>query len=505
MALEKLLHSSVGYRTALESRHESPTLDPVRLVDELRQQLYPWFLDSATRDGDQARFSFAGSDPYLVARAYSSRVEIECRRAVRPDWEPGRCVLEGPPLAVLRALLPQLAREDQAERSPFVGGAVGYLGYEFGSQIEPVESRTDDDLGLPDFVFLLVDHVVVFDHLERTVRSHALGFGANPAQARLRARQRLAEILPSESAVGAAEPSRSNGGGTPLPEGSRQSTLETRFPAQLVVPFDEAAYAKSVTRILEEIAAGNVYQVDLTHRMDIAYRGDPFTLYRSLRGINPAPFAAFLELPEVSILSSSPERFLRVDAAGCVESRPIKGTRRRGLTAAQDDELARELRDSEKDRAENLMIVDLVRNDLGKVCRAGSVAVPELMRLETLASVFQLVSRVNGMLREDCDALDAVAAAFPPGSMTGAPKIAAMEWIDRLETVRRGVYSGAMGYFDARGGADLSVVIRTLLVCGGRAYLQVGGGVVADSDPADEYRETLDKARALLAALEATA
>jgi anthranilate/para-aminobenzoate synthase component I len=232
------------------------------------------------------------------------------------------------------------------------------------------------------------------------------------------------------------------------------------------------------------------------------FRGDPWLLYRALRRINPAPFACYLELPGVVVVGSSPERFLRVGADRRVESRPIKGTRPRGRQAAEDAANRAALERSAKDRAENLMIVDLVRNDLGRVCETGSVAVPELMALEEYASVFQMVSTVTGRLREDCDALDLVRATFPPGSMTGAPKIAAMRLLGRLEPVRRGVYSGAIGYLDVRGGADLSVVIRTLLLRGGRAYLHTGGAVVADSDPRDEWRETLDKARPLLAALD---
>jgi aminodeoxychorismate synthase component I len=271
------------------------------------------------------------------------------------------------------------------------------------------------------------------------------------------------------------------------------------------VPFfadlDVASYRKAVEAIAEEIAAGELYQACLTYRIDRPFPGDPWQLYRALRRRDPAPFAAYLELPEVAIASSSPERFLRVDDAGRVESRPIKGTAPRAADPDEDARAARALACSEKDRAENLMIVDLVRNDLGRVCAAGSVAVPELFAVEPYASVFQLVSTVTGQLQRGASALDAIAAAFPPGSMTGAPKIAAMRALDRLETVRRGFYSGALGYLDARGGADLAVVIRTAFVRGGRAYLHAGGGIVADSDPGAEYAESLAKLRSLLAAL----
>ena len=221
-----------------------------------------------------------------------------------------------------------------------------------------------------------------------------------------------------------------------------------------------------------------------------------------LRRSNPAPFAACIELPDVAVLSSSPERFLRVDAAGRVQSRPIKGTRPRGRSAREDAELSDALARSTKDRAENLMIADLVRNDLGRVCELGSVVVPSLMAIEPYASVWQMVTTVEGDLATGRDALDALRACFPPGSMTGAPKIAAMRYIERLEPVRRGIYSGALGYFDVRGGIDTSVVIRSIFVRHGRAHLHVGGGVVADSTAEDEYRESFDKATALLDALE---
>jgi para-aminobenzoate synthetase component 1 len=257
-----------------------------------------------------------------------------------------------------------------------------------------------------------------------------------------------------------------------------------------------------VDSIRDEISAGRVYQANLTHRMDLACEAEPHRVYAALRALTPAPFAALLELPELAIISSSPERFLHVDGDRRVESRPIKGTQPRGDTPERDRALEARLRDSQKDAAENLMIVDLVRNDLGRVCATGTIEVPELRRIERYASVFQLVSSVCGDLAEGRDCVDLIRATFPPGSMTGAPKLAAMVILDRIETVRRGVYSGALGYLDLRGGMDLSVVIRTIVQKSGRAYVHAGGGIVADSQPVDEYRESMDKARALLFAIE---
>jgi aminodeoxychorismate synthase component I len=260
---------------------------------------------------------------------------------------------------------------------------------------------------------------------------------------------------------------------------------------------------KATLRAKEHIEAGDVYQVCLTRRAELAFDGDPWLLYRGLREVNPAPFAAYLALDDVTVLSCSPERFLSLSSDRRVESRPIKGTRPRGSDPASDRAQERSLRTSQKDRAENLMIVDLVRNDLGRVCETGSVRVPELMKIESYATVFQMVSTVCGRLRSDCDAFDLLRSAFPPGSMTGAPKLAAMAILDRLEPVRRGIYSGALGFLDLRGGAELSVVIRALFLKDGCAYVHSGGGIVADSLPAEEWRETQDKVGVLLAAIAA--
>ena len=489
--------SSRETRTALRVRTLSPGRDPADWLGGVRRDEYAWFLDSAMDESLEARHSFAGADPYLVARVYGDRVVLDCRRPVRPGWASGRSVWQGPPLELLRSLLPQIPSREEFAGCPFVGGAVGYFGYEFGSQLDEIELHGDDDLGLPDCAFLFVDRVVALDRVSGTGLAFGLGFGRTRAEAVRQAEERAREGEAWLDRSPAIPPS-------PVPQAVEpRVTGEVSLPKGLRGDFDEETYAKTVSRVLDEIIAGNVYQADLTHRMDRAWGEDPWEFYRRLRSVNPAPFGAFVELPEVAILSSSPERFLRATANGRIESSPIKGTRRRGGSEAEDARLAKELVASEKDRAENLMIVDLVRNDLGRVCEAGTIEVSSLMRLEIFATVFQLVSTVRGRLRPECDALDAVAAAFPPGSMTGAPKIAAMRLLDALETVRRGIYSGALGYLDVRGGLDLSVVIRTILVCEGRAYFHVGGGVVVDSDPVAEYRETLDKARALFRAMAA--
>lgn len=486
--------------TELNLRELPQVPDAVALVSLLGGEGFPWLLDSSARDARLGRFSFVGADPYLVLRVWGSEAQLDCRRDVRSDLPLGRTGCVADPLDLVRSLLPAPPAPTSLPFPwvPFVGGAVGYFGYELASRIEEVSLTARDDLGLPDLVLLFVDRLVAIDHLEGRAWAIGLGFAEDRAQASRNARSasrglaRLASGVPAEGHRGSC--------------GSAPASRLAPAPGDLEVFFREDSYAEVVEQTLEEIAAGNVYQANLTHRMDLAVPGaDSLALYRELRELNPAPFAAYLELPEVAILSSSPERFLQLDCAGRVESRPIKGTRPRGAARDDDAQLECDLRTSEKDRAENLMIVDLVRNDLGRVCETGSVAVPELMAVERYATVFQLVSTVTGRLCPERDALDLVRASFPPGSMTGAPKLAAMKLIDRLEPVRRGVYSGGLGYLDVRGGLDLSVVIRTLIVENERAHLHVGGGIVADSDPVAEYRETLDKARALLAALDRVA
>jgi aminodeoxychorismate synthase component I len=453
--------------------------------DRLRADPYPWLLDSAL-PSELGRFSFAGVDPYLVVRRLGEETEVECRRAVRPGLTTGRFAVAGDPLEIARQLLPEPPARSVPVELPFVGGAVGYLAYELADQFETHHFTGIDDLGLPELYLLFVDRFIAHDAEREKLFACGLGFSDDLGVASDRAQSAVDELcLRIER-------------GRPLPRSApaRKSAVEP------FAFFDASGYAKAINTAKEEIEAGEVYQTCLTHRTERDCDADPWTLYCALRRLNPAPFASYFELPEVAIIGSSPERFLRLDGHKRVESRPIKGTRPRGVDQAADLASRSALQASPKDRAENLMIVDLVRNDLGRVCETGSIGVPELMVIESYASVHQMVSTIEGRLRSDCDIFDLVRATFPPGSMTGAPKIAAMRILDGLEPVQRGIYSGALGYFDVRGGADLCVVIRTILLRNGRAYLHTGGGIVADSNPEEEWRESLDKARLLEAALD---
>ena len=458
-----------------------------------------WLLDSALADGRAGRWSFAGAEPYAIARAFGDRITIEpCQRegedSQRVDARVWRC----DPLEALRTIVPRAERCDIAEAIPFVGGAVGWLGYELAAHVERVALRPRVDRDMPDAAWLLVDRVLAYEHASGRLFATALGHGDDAE----RAVDHFAERL-THNPIPSQQVDKTN----KLTPGSDSGSVRWRDAGtglEVGGFFDGDSYAKAVVEIQQQIAAGELYQANLTHRLAARFGGDAWRLFQALRARSPAPFAAFVELPELTIVGSSPERFLRVDADGAVETRPIKGTRPRGATEAEDALLFEELRSSETERAENAMIVDLMRNDLGRVCAPGSIEVPELFAIERYATLFQLVSTVRGQLRTGCDRVDLLRAAFPPGSMTGAPKIAAMQLLARLEPVRRGVYAGALGYLDARGGADLSVVIRTLLCRGRDAWLHVGGGIVLDSDPRAEWEETLAKARAPLDALAAT-
>lgn len=537
-----------GERIALAALELPATqADWLAIVDALHDEPGFWWLDSAATDGRLGRFSFAGSDPYLWLRTRGDRVEIEVLRPVRPGLSRGLHRLEADPFDSVRSLLPRADSLIHSTRSavgsgnpvwhevdgrsaaldlPFVGGAVGFFGYELALQTQPrIVCANADDLGLPDLALAFVDRVVAYDPANAQLRVFGLGFGsletARGDSARseaTRASRRVADRLAARIDAVLAGSANGKRGVRAVRAANRDAKdrgagLDVRASGEVAGVLrstaDPSRYAKAVDAILEEIAAGNVYQANYSQRFSVAIDADPWDLYAALRRHNPAPFAAYLSLssaaregPATAILSSSPERFLRMDALRRVESRPIKGTRPRGDDEVEDARLRRELEHSEKDRAENLMIVDLVRNDLGRVCAPGSIAVPELMAVEAYAAVFQMVSTVTGELAAGRDGLDLVRANFPPGSMTGAPKRAAIQLLERLESVRRGPYAGALGYLDLRGGLDLSVVIRTLVWQEGVVHLHVGGGIVADSAPEAEYLESLDKARAPLAAIE---
>jgi len=455
--------------------------DPFAVFELFREEPYPFFLDSGMDPEKLGRYSFLGCRPFLLFRSKGS--DLQVIRGGRSEW------LTGDPFRVLSDLVERYCLSSDLDETlpPFLGGAVGYFGYDLGLFVEELPCTTRDDLPMPDCFFAFYDTVVAFDHMLRRVHLCSCD-------------------VPGEEPSGLSEWIRAEFGRRVFP-GHRSSTVgpfaRSEIPSgRLRANFSRAAYLDAVRRAKEYIAAGDIYQVNLSQRFVASLPVSPFDLYARLRVRNPAPFAAYLDFGDGQILSSSPERFLHFSArTRMVRTRPIKGTRPRGVTPEEDQALACELLSSEKDRAELVMIVDLERNDLGRVCEIGSVHVPELVVLEQYATVFHLVSTVAGRLPPDRYRIDLVRATFPGGSITGAPKIRAMEIIDELEPTRRGVYTGAIGYLSFTGDMDLNIVIRTMAMREGTVWFQVGGGVVADSEPSAEYQETLDKARALMEVL----
>ena len=443
---------------------------------------YCFFLDSGSDPAKLGRYSFIGSDPFLVLKSRGAEISL--------SYSDGRQeTVNGNPFEVLRRLLRRY-RLAAAAPIPFSGGAVGYFSYDLCHFIERLPQTATDDLKLPECYLAFYDSAIAFDHLEGRVFLAANGLPELEEAKRVpRAAARLEEmknlILNS-----------------PLPAAADELWPAASAKENIVLKsnFSREQYIKAVKTAREYILAGDIFQVNLSQRFETELPISPYGLYRRLRNINPAPFAAYLGFDGVSVVGSSPERFLRV-RGDWVQTRPIKGTRRRGKTLAEDAALARELLSSEKDRAENVMIVDLERNDLGRICRYGTVRVTELAILENYPTVFHLTSTVEGRLRAGKDRIDLLKATFPGGSITGAPKVRAMEIIDELEPTRRSIYTGAIGYLSFGGEMDLNIAIRTIIAKEGRAYFQVGGGIVYDSEPAAEYQETLDKAKALIEAL----
>jgi len=444
-------------------------------------ELYSFFLDSGMDPQRLGRYSFIGSDPFLVMRSRGNQVTL--------IWQDKQEIEQGNPFDVLGRLLETYRLDSFPTPIPFWGGAVGYLSYDLCHFVERLPSTTLDDLQLPESYFAFYDTVLAFDNLGGKAYITSTGFPELNDSRRLKRAEVCLEKMKGRLSSPYASITAAD-----------LWNIKGKAEAMLKSNFTPDGYIKAVDRVREYIIAGDIFQANISQRFETDLTVSPYKLYQRLRQITPAPFASYLNFDGVTIVGASPERFLRV-YGDCVETRPIKGTRARGKDPVEDTMLAQELTHSIKDRAENVMIVDLERNDLGKVCQYGTVRVPELAILETFPTVFHLTSTVAGRLRPDKNRIDLLKATFPGGSITGAPKVRAMEIIDELEPTRRSVYTGAIGYLSFGSNLDLNIVIRTFLIKDGKAYFQVGGGIVYDSDPEAEYLETLDKAKALIQAL----
>ncbi|AJY68604.1 anthranilate synthase [Geobacter sulfurreducens] len=453
---------------------------PVSAFRKLDDGRYAFLLESIEGGEKWARYTFLGASPSTVIRSRGTTVEIITNGETRS-------VTTDDPLGFVRDFLARFRPVEIPGLPRFFGGAVGYLGYDMVRQFERLPTDKPAVIGAWDSCFLITDTIVIFDNMRQkiTVVSNAhLDEGVSVEAAYADAVARIEGIIARLKAPLPAQPAAA---------AARKVSFSSNITRE--------AFEDAVERAKEYVRAGDIIQVVLSQRFSGELTVDPLDIYRVLRTLNPSPYMFFLRLDDTLVVGASPEVMVRREG-NRVELRPIAGTRPRGATPEQDEQLAEELLADPKERAEHVMLVDLGRNDLGRVCRTGTVKVSELMVIERYSHVMHIVSNVQGELAEGRDAFDVVRATFPAGTLSGAPKVRAMEIIDELEPVRREVYGGAVGYFSFSGTMDLAIAIRTLVIRDGVVHLQAGAGIVADSDPASEYQETVNKAMAVVKAIE---
>lgn len=437
---------------------------PQDLLALFKEEPYVFLLESSLFEASRGRYSMLGFDPFFI---YEQKDQAN--------------------LAELKRHFCRFRNAQRRSDFPLTSGMVGYLGYDYGPLKEGIALKSIDDLGLPDCVFGFYDCVLVVDHLSRKLTVAASGLPERLSRLKeLRAKSRL-EAVRKKMADLRIYPS---------------IIFSEAASVELTGNFSKADYIEAVKKALHSIGEGDIYQVNLSQRFCLESREpvDSYELYRHLTRCSPSSFGGYFRARDFQIISSSPERFLRLHN-GLVHTRPMKGTRPRGRNEQEDQKYFQEIQSSAKEQAELLMITDLERNDLGRVCDIGSVRVSELRAIEAYQTVYQATSTIEGKLGEDRDAFDLIEACFPGGSISGCPKIRSMQIIDQLEPTRRGIYTGSMGYIDFNGEMDFNILIRTLLAKDRRVYFQVGGGIVADSEPEAEYEETLLKAKAMTEAL----
>lgn len=454
---------------------EIPWIDPFDAYVLLKGDEPSFLLESLGGLIKTSRYSFIGINPGMIMRSKGKDIKILRHRDTKS--------VEGDPLEMIRQLL-QGERFITAEGlPPFIGGAAGYFGYDVIRLFEKLPHHACDDLNIPDIVLMIVNTIVAFDHIEKRGWIIATRDEKDPCG------------VGHDERIGEIEKRIKNGRGAVYPG-------RCGLKIKMVSNLSRKEYVDMVRQCKEYISAGDIFQANLSQRLSADVKGiDPLNIYRVLRKINPSPFSAFIDTGDMQIVSSSPERLVRLQN-GLVETRPIAGTRPRGKDQIENRRLRKDLLGSEKERAEHIMLLDLERNDLGRVCKYGSIKVDEFMVLESYSHVTHIVSNVTGDAERGKDALDIIRAVFPGGTITGVPKIRCMEIIDELEPITRGPYTGSIGYISYTGDMDLNIIIRSFIIKDDWAHLQVGAGIVADSDPDKEYQETLYKAEALLKTLE---
>lgn len=440
------------------------SLDAFSIYSLFKEKRNIIFLDSAIGKDRLGKYSFIGLNPFITFKFKNNKCILNDREYFGDAFEE------------LNAVVKKYEVINDTD-IPFVAGGMGYFSYDLGRSIENIPSVSKEDVDIPDCYFNFYDNVIIVDHVNEKTYISALGI-----------------LQDKEKSIKSIEGRISLGEEVTYP-------VKTNTSLKFSSNFTKDQYINSVKKVIDYIKEGHIYITNLTQRFHCNINKDSYEVYKTLRRINPAPFASYLKLDEFDILSSSPERFLKI-SNNVVETRPIKGTRPRGKDEEENLKNRKELLNSEKDKSELLMIVDLERNDLSKVCRPNSVKVTELFKLEEYSTVYHLVSTVIGELKDKATGIDCFKACFPGGSITGAPKIRSMEIIDEIEGVKRNIYTGAIGYIGFDNNLDFNIVIRTILMKDNKAYLGVGGGITYESNPEDEYQETLDKAKALFKSLE---
>lgn len=454
---------------------------PVSAFKKIGDGSFSFLLESVEGGESVGRWSFLGAHPQVVFKSKGQEVEIIHSNGGRESFH------DPMPLDRLRDLMKRYRYVTDPDLPPFCGGAVGYVGYDEIRNLEPIGERADDELNVPDIFFMISDSLLIFDHVKHRAKIIANAY----IDERTTPLEAYEEALKKINAIHYRLM-------RPTPHCEPTMSME---PVTLASTFTQEEFKETVERCKEYIFAGDAFQVVLSQRFSVPVSCDSFDVYRALRAVNPSPYMYYLKFDDMVLAGSSPEILVKVSGDE-VQLRPIAGTRPRGATAERDEELARELLADPKECAEHIMLVDLGRNDCGRVCEYGSVRVDDLMIIERYSHVMHIVSNVKGKLREGLDSFDVFKATFPAGTVSGAPKIRAMQIIDELEPVRRGTYAGSVGYFSFNGNLDACITIRTVLVKDGKAYIQAGAGIVADSVPETEFQETVNKAGAMVRAIE---